>query len=102
MLVVGRKVHETIAISNDIRITVHRIRGNQVRLGIAAPEDLEIIREELLGPTDPGPEAGESPILRSSEGTAIDGDPLQGRSRGGPHRGQGLRSARSPGERPRG
>ena len=58
MLVLGRKVHEKIAISDNIRITVLRIRGNQVRLGVEAPEYIKVVREELSGPGDAGLAAG--------------------------------------------
>ena len=47
MLVLSRKLNETILIDGDIRITVVGIRGNQVRLGIDAPARVGIMREEL-------------------------------------------------------
>ena len=47
MLVLGRKQGEEIVIGNNIRITMVAIRGNQVRLGFAAPPDVSIQREEL-------------------------------------------------------
>ena len=49
MLVLSRKLNETIVIDGNIRITVVGIRGNQVRLGIEAPDSVGIFREELLG-----------------------------------------------------
>lgn len=48
MLVLSRKLHETIRIGNDITISVVRIAGNKVRLGITAPDGVAIFREELL------------------------------------------------------
>lgn len=48
MLVLCRKVNESILIQDNIRITVTSIRGNQVRLGIEAPATVPILREELL------------------------------------------------------
>jgi carbon storage regulator len=50
MLVLSRKLNESIMIGNDIRITVVGLRGNQVRLGIEAPGDIAVFREELLWP----------------------------------------------------
>jgi carbon storage regulator len=50
MLVLSRKLNETIVIAGDIRITVVGIRGNQVRLGIDAPDSVGILREELCDP----------------------------------------------------
>ncbi len=47
MLVLSRNVRETINIGNDITITVVRITGDNVRIGIEAPKDLPILREEL-------------------------------------------------------
>jgi carbon storage regulator len=51
MLVLSRKLNETIVINGDIRIMVVAIRGNQVRLGIEAPDSVGIFREELGGGT---------------------------------------------------
>jgi carbon storage regulator len=48
MLVLSRKVGEEIVINDNIRVTVLAIRANQVRLGITAPGDVPIYREELL------------------------------------------------------
>ncbi len=47
MLVLSRKPGESIIISNDIKIIILEIRGNRVRVGIAAPEDVPISRAEL-------------------------------------------------------
>jgi carbon storage regulator len=50
MLVLSRKLNETLVIDGSIRITVVGIRGNQVRLGIEAPDRVGIYREELCLP----------------------------------------------------
>jgi carbon storage regulator len=50
MLVLSRKLNESIVIGDHIRITVVGLRGNHVRLGIEAPSDVSIMREELLLP----------------------------------------------------
>lgn len=47
MLVLTRKIGETIIIADNIRVTVVDVRGNQVRLGFVAPEAIKIQREEL-------------------------------------------------------
>jgi carbon storage regulator len=47
MLVLSRKVGEKVFVGNDIVVTVVEIRGNQVKLGIQAPEDVRILRGEL-------------------------------------------------------
>jgi carbon storage regulator len=48
MLVLSRKRSEQILIGSAIRITVVKLEGNQVRLGIEAPFTLPIVRGELL------------------------------------------------------
>ena len=47
MLVLSRRLGETLIIGDDIKITVLGISGNQVRLGIAAPKEVSIHREEV-------------------------------------------------------
>ena len=46
MLVLSRKAEESMYIGDDIKITVLDIRGGQVRIGITAPQDVKIHREE--------------------------------------------------------
>ena len=48
MLVLSRKVNERVMIGNDIVITIAGIRGDKVRLGIEAPKEITINREEVL------------------------------------------------------
>jgi carbon storage regulator len=47
MLILTRKQNQSIIIDDDIRITVLSDRYGQVKLGIAAPDDVEIWREEI-------------------------------------------------------
>ena len=47
MLVLSRRLGETLIIGDDIKITVLGISGNQVRLGIAAPKEVSVHREEV-------------------------------------------------------
>ncbi len=47
MLVLSRKVGEKILIGKDIAITVVRITGGGVRIGVEAPSELAVVREEL-------------------------------------------------------
>jgi carbon storage regulator len=47
MLVLSRKIGETIQISDDIRVTVKQVSGGRVRLAIEAPESIRIRREEI-------------------------------------------------------
>lgn len=53
MLVLSRKLNETIIINNNIRVTVVGIRGSQVRIGIEAPPEVGIYRQELTSHSRP-------------------------------------------------
>lgn len=48
MLILTRRVGETIIIDKNIRVTVLAAKGNQLRLGIDAPADIEVHREEIF------------------------------------------------------
>ena len=48
MLILGRRVGETLKIGEDISITILSIKGNQVRLGVNAPKDVAVHREEIV------------------------------------------------------
>jgi len=54
MLVLTRRIGETLRIADDILVTIVDVKGNQVRLGIDAPADVTVLREELVQ-TDPKP-----------------------------------------------
>jgi carbon storage regulator CsrA len=60
MLVLSRKVNDTIIIGENIRITLTMIRGQHVRIAIEAPADIPIVRGELL----PNPESITTPSRR--------------------------------------
>lgn len=47
MLILTRRLGETIVIGEDITATILGIKGNQVRLGINAPKDVSVHREEI-------------------------------------------------------
>lgn len=48
MLVLSRKKNESIVINNDVVVTIVEIRGDKVRLGIEAPRDVPVHREEVF------------------------------------------------------
>src|SRR5512133_3670510 len=48
MLVLARKVDESIVIGNSIVVTVLAIEGDNVKIGIAAPRDVPILRQEVF------------------------------------------------------
>ena len=47
MLILTRRVQEALMIGDNVTVTVLSIKGNQVRLGIDAPRDVEVHREEI-------------------------------------------------------
>lgn len=47
MLILTRRVSETINIGNDITVTVLGVKGNQVRIGVNAPKEVAVHREEI-------------------------------------------------------
>ncbi|MCU7879779.1 MAG: carbon storage regulator CsrA [Candidatus Thiodiazotropha sp. (ex Lucinoma aequizonata)] len=47
MLILTRRVGETLMIGDDVTITVLGVKGNQVRIGINAPSDVTVHREEI-------------------------------------------------------
>jgi len=55
MLVLTRRIGEAIRIGPDILVYVSDIRGSQTRIGVAAPRDVSVLREELCENTDPLP-----------------------------------------------
>ena len=55
MLVLTRKIRESIVIDGNITVTVNRLTGNSVQLGIEAPAKINVIRQELVGRADQAP-----------------------------------------------
>ena len=47
MLILTRKPGETLVIGDNIEVTVLEVRGNQVRIGVSAPKDMIVDREEI-------------------------------------------------------
>ncbi len=47
MLALSRKINESIVIGNDIEITILETKGDQVKIGIAAPKSVPIYRKEI-------------------------------------------------------
>lgn len=56
MLVLTRKLNQAIWIGPDIRVSVVRINSDQIRVGIEAPQEIRVLREELKPPGGGEPE----------------------------------------------
>jgi carbon storage regulator len=65
MLVLTRRKNQSIVIGDQIVVTVLEVKGDQIRLGITAPRDVQVYREELLADLT---EANRSAVL--TEGAA--------------------------------
>ncbi|MEL7535942.1 MAG: carbon storage regulator CsrA [Pseudomonadota bacterium] len=48
MLILTRRVGESVVIGDDISVTVLGVKGNQVRIGVSAPRDVAVHREEIF------------------------------------------------------
>lgn len=69
MLVLSRKMDEEIVIGDEIRITVLRVKGDRVKLGIQAGADVKIMRGELLDAC---------PATPTTESESVIADPTAG------------------------
>ena len=61
MLILTRKIHEAVRIGDDIEVSIIGVKGNQVRLGIKAPSDVAVHREEIYERIHKDEKSSESP-----------------------------------------
>lgn len=71
MLILTRRVGETLKVGNDIDVTVLGVKGNQVRIGITAPKNVAVHREEIFERIQREAEA----LASAKKATAPAGDP---------------------------
>jgi carbon storage regulator len=57
MLILTRRIGETVTIGQDITVTVLGVKGQQVRVGIGAPKDVPVHREEIYERIKNGPDS---------------------------------------------
>jgi carbon storage regulator len=58
MLILTRRIDESLVIGDDVTITILGIKGNQVRIGVAAPKEVAVHREELSEKSTTVPKGG--------------------------------------------
>lgn len=59
MLVLSRNPDEGILIGDNIRVSIVRVQGNKVRLGIEAPKDVRVLRDEVAASIAESAEGGD-------------------------------------------
>jgi len=66
MLILTRRVEESLRIGDEITVTVLEVNGNQVRIGISAPKDVAVHREEVYQRIQRGEPRAANPAPKSS------------------------------------
>jgi len=67
MLILTRRAGETVMIGSDVTITVLSVKGNQVRIGINAPKDVAVHREEIYERIQSEKNAGHGELAAGGE-----------------------------------
>ena len=70
MLILSRKVGQSIVINGNVVVKVVRVDGDQIKLGIQAPESVKVNREEIQRQQDAGIAPGGASALKSIFGLA--------------------------------
>jgi carbon storage regulator CsrA len=96
MLVLTRKPDEQIRIGDDIVITIVRVKGNTIRVGVEAPKGVRVIRGELEGKPKTGAPASETHEIRLSEQEQSVSAQATPAAAGAGHKGQSRRLSVAP------
>ena len=73
MLILTRRVGETVMIGNDVTVTVLGVKGNQVRIGVNAPKEIAAHREEIYERIKREAQSGGGQVVRGQFGSGTDG-----------------------------
>jgi carbon storage regulator len=73
VLILTRRVGETVMIGDEVTVTVLRVKGNQVRLGVNAPKSISVQREEIFH------------RIKREHGEGVDGEEDERVNEGSPH-----------------
>jgi len=82
MLILTRRVGETVVIGNDVDVTVLGVKGNQVRLGVKAPREVSVHREEVYKRINEEPVVAARSGSHSSANGAANGNVASSNSAG--------------------
>lgn len=69
MLVLTRKTNQSIMIGDEIEVTILSVSGDKVRIGIDAPRDIAVFRQEVYEAIDEGGDRPVSPVATDDEGS---------------------------------
>ena len=75
MLILTRRVGEAVMIGDEVTVTVLGVKGNQVRIGINAPKDVAVHREEIFERIKAEPAANGVPAMGAGNGNTANAPP---------------------------